>query len=748
MAKKKKSKRGPGRPPGKAKQAKRSHDVPAGFWPQVGAILLMVLGLLLLIGLFRIGGAFPINIAEGARWLVGWTAFIIPFLFLWQAIQIFRSEDNRLPGIVWFATILFLTFFAGLFQLMITDPLSQTEALAGQGGGAIGWLVASVLLDFASTGVAALILAVLILVLSLFVLAVSPKSVFSAIANFFRSSEKEINTKNEKVIREAASDGGAKTVGEVKITGMPTIDEDAKSKKSKVRSAKNDEDSDKTAAPPTALTARPDENWEAPSLNLLDKKQRPPDPGDVDSNLRIIKDTLADFGIEVEMTGVNVGPRVSQYTLLPQRGLKMNKITALEANLALSLAAQALRIEAPIPGKSAVGIEVPNAKSAIVSLRGILESDEWKKSNDALTFAIGRDIAGRPVIGSLGDKMPHLLIAGQPGSGKSVLLDTMLSSLLFRNSPDNLRLILIDPKGTELNHYDDIPHLLTPVIKNTDEEPLREAVSALKWATAEMERRNARMAEQRDSEGRAIKKIAEYNAAFPDDAMPYILVVIDELRDLFDAASDISRNLETDIVRTIQRLTQRARSAGIHLVLSTQRPDVKSIPGTIKASTPARIAFKVASPVDSQTIINKAGAEKLLGQGDMLIVTDSGYQKRVQGAFVSGKEVSTLANFLRLQRPVEYNAEIIAQPIQISTKGGVVFSNGSDDDLDPMYDEIMNFVISQGEASTSAIGRHYRLGYNRSARIIDQMEARGIVGPKNGSKAREVLVSSVDEVGE
>src|SRR6185437_13460539 len=330
----------------------------------------------------------------------------------------------------------------------------------------------------------------------------------------------------------------------------------------------------------------------------------------------IIHDTFANFSIEVEMEGANIGPRVTQYTLKPPTGVKLTKITALENNLALDLAAQSIRMEAPIPGKRAVGIEVPNVKAATVRLSSILLAHEWQEATSSLSFGIGKDISGTAVVGDL-YKMPHLLVAGQTGSGKSVMINTLLSSLLYRNSPSDLKLILVDPKQVELKPYDYIPHLLTPVITEPEK-----CISALKWAVAEMERRYRALAEV------SKRNIGEYNSLKKEEGMPYIVIVIDELADLMMMAA-------RDVEALVVRIAQKARAVGIHLVLATQRPSVDVITGLIKANVPARIAFTTASQVDSRTIIDQMGAEKLLGQGDMLLTTaDMPKPKRVQGAFI------------------------------------------------------------------------------------------------------------------
>ena len=479
---------------------------------------------------------------------------------------------------------------------------------------------------------------------------------------------------------------------------------------------------------------------------MLEKKEAPADAGDIKQNARIIQDTLREFNINVDMEGANIGPKVTQYTLRPPAGIKLSKITALETNIALNLAASSLRMEAPIPGKKAVGIEVPNKKAADVRIRSILESAEWRRRKEPLSFAIGKDISGLPFVGEL-NKMPHLLVAGQTGSGKSVMINTLLSSLLYRNAPSDMKLILVDPKQVEMAPYQDIPHLLTPVIVEPEK-----TMSALKWAVNEMERRYSLLAEER------VRDIKTYNERakakgkkigvadekgnvqqVDEGTMPYIVIVIDEMADLMMVA-------KRDVEGLIVRLAQKARAVGIHLVLATQRPSVDVITGLIKANVPARIAFTVASQTDSQTILDQAGAEKLLGQGDMLIKTASMPKpKRIQGAWVMDSEVNKITDQLRMQAPPQYNDEIVSQPVQLNGKGGVVMDFGGNSG-DDMFKDAVQVVVQMRKASTSLLQRKLRIGYSRAARIIEEMEEQGIIGPADGSRPREVLISSVDEI--
>ena len=480
----------------------------------------------------------------------------------------------------------------------------------------------------------------------------------------------------------------------------------------------------------SALTLASDPDWKLPSTALLSHKQDKADAGDVEGNAEAISETFKTFGIEVEMDGANIGPSVTQYTLKPPAGTKLTKITALETNIALDLAATSIRIEAPIPGKKLVGIEVPNIKPATVRMSGILESKEWlDEAKSPLAFAIGRDIAGKPIINDLA-KMPHLLVAGQTGSGKSVMINTILTSLLYKNGPSDLKLILVDPKQVELKPYDDIPHLLTPVITEPEK-----CISALKWTVAEMERRYKTLSEER------VRNIVEYNNKKNEEGMPYIVVVIDELADLMMMAA-------RDVEALIVRIAQKARAVGIHLVLATQRPSVDVITGLIKANVPARIAFTTASQIDSRTIIGQIGAEKLLGKGDMLLLTASMPKPvRVQGAFIDDEETNKVTDFIREQRPPQYDDEVVSQPVQLNGKGGIVSNNDGMDAADePVFRQAVEVVVEAGKASTSLLQRKLRIGYGKAARMIESMEEQGIVGPPDGSRPRDVLVSSVEQV--
>lgn len=461
--------------------------------------------------------------------------------------------------------------------------------------------------------------------------------------------------------------------------------------------------------------------YKRPPLELLTGDRGKPTSGDIRANMNVIKRTLENFNIEVDMDEVHVGPTVTQYTLKPAEGVKLSRITALHNNLSLALAAHPIRIEAPIPGKPLVGIEVPNRAIATVGLRSLLENDAYQPFVQPLMVALGRDVTGRPVYADIA-RMPHLLISGSTGAGKSVCVHSLLASLLYRNPPEVLRFILVDPKRVELSVYNDIPHLLTPVITDP-----KNTIRALRWATKEMDRRYDLLSQK------GVRDITGYNGAVaksPDvEPLPYIITVIDELADLM---ATFPREVEAAIVR----LAQMSRAVGIHLIVSTQRPSVEVITGLIKANITTRIAFQVASQIDSRTILDMQGAEKLLGNGDMLYLAgDSGKPRRLQGAFVTEQEVKRVVDFLReeMEGP-EYEESILEAHAAGSGSG-----NGSDtDEDDPLMGEARELIFAAQKASASFLQRRLKIGYARAARLLDKMEEEGLVGPADGAKAREI----------
>lgn len=454
-------------------------------------------------------------------------------------------------------------------------------------------------------------------------------------------------------------------------------------------------------------------------LELLEKNGTKPSAGNIKERQETIQKTLKNFGIDVEMGDISVGPTVTQYTLRPAEGIKLSSITALSNDLSLALAAHPIRIEAPIPGKSLVGIEVPNTQTSTVRLREIFESQEWQKRSSPLTFVLGKDVSGKPWLADLG-RMPHLLVAGSTGSGKTVCLNSIIVSLLYQNSPDDLKFVLIDPKRVELPMYNGIPHLLTSVI--TD---VKQTVQALRWCIMEMERRFETLEKSRARDIISFNKVRS-----PEQRMSYIIIVIDELADLMAAAA-------SEVEGSIIRLAQMARAVGIHLVLATQRPSVDVITGLIKANITSRIAFSVASLIDSRTILDTSGAEKLLGRGDMLFITSElGKPKRLQGAYLSDFEIHQVVEYLRKAGEPEYldlQAQGTAATALLQAND---FGNEDGDELLPEAKEI---ILQAGKASASLLQRRLKIGYARAARMLDLLEAEGFIGPGDGAKPRELL---------
>lgn len=469
--------------------------------------------------------------------------------------------------------------------------------------------------------------------------------------------------------------------------------------------------------------------WEYPPLTILSSSPgQKADRGDLKRNAHVIEKTLESFGITAKVVEVNLGPAVTQYALEIALGTKLSKITALSNDLALALAAPTgqIRIEAPIPGRSLVGIEIPNRSLEFVTLKQMLSSDQLKKNQDKLLVALGLDVSGLPIIANIA-KMPHVLIAGTTGSGKSVLINAWITSLLFRTTPAEVRLILVDPKRVELTVYNGIPHLLTPVIVEPDK-----ILSALKWALHEMDRRYKLFAEV------GVRNIDSYNEFSGFQALPYIVILVDELADLMAYAP-------VEVEDSICRLAQMARATGVHLVVATQRPSVDVITGLIKANIPSRIAFNVSSMIDSRVIIDMPGAEKLLGKGDMLYIPpDQAKPTRIQGTYVSEHEVKKIVEYFRNKnQPVEYTNEVTTMPV--TWKKTASSANITDDGKDDKFEEAVRIVCQYDRASASLLQRRLSIGYARAARILDQLEGEGIVGPGEGSKPREVLLKNPDE---
>lgn len=737
-------KRGPGRPKGSGKKKNKKevnqHTLPNGFWRQVGAVFLIIFAILSFLGLLGLGGAFPVGLAGVLLWIIGWAAWILPFLFIWQAVQIFRAEENRVSPLTWVATIFFLWFCSGLTQLMLPNPNKlevSTEPLIGQGGGFMGWLIdAQIFAGAFDTPVMALILVVLCLVLSMFVLAVSPKQILDGFKKLF-GQERDPEEKNNKAVAKRI----AKEEAEIN-KGLSEVVVNKREPKPIPAAAK--------AKKPDSVSVVDDSDWQFPKLDLLNKAKVSADPGNVKQNGEIIINTLAQFDIQVVgNVEANVGPRITQYAFKVKAGTKMKHISSLDNELRSALKAEQIRIEAPITGREEIGIEVPNSKIADVRLYNLLQDEQWiNRDPEGLTFSLGKDTSDRAVFADLTDStMTSMLIAGQPGSGKSVMINSLLMSFLYSKKPSELKLIMADPKAVELGRYKDIPHLITPIITDTSTNP-ETVVKALGWAVAEMDRR------YKDFEAVGVLNLKEYNRHVEKEATkadsadvevlakkPYLVIVLDEIADLMMSAGKDAQQL-------IIRLLQKGRAGGIHLILATQRPSKEVVPGLMKSNIPATLAFAVRDYTASGVVLGGKGAEKLLGKGDMLFQTsESPVMKRVQGALVDNKEVNDVVSYIKLKNGLaEYDPEILATPAQSSTRGGIVMGNGKEIKRDELFEDVAQFAIDNGQLTTNSIAVNFDVGNPRAARIMIQLEKSGIVGPKNGTKPREVLVSSLDEI--
>ncbi|MDD5693309.1 MAG: DNA translocase FtsK 4TM domain-containing protein [Patescibacteria group bacterium] len=690
-------KRRPGRPKGSTSK-KRSQNA-ENFTPinpdtlrEIVAIILFVVAFIILVSFVGFGGSLGNALITNLRLIVGWTTYVLPIILGLLGYALFRTEIPFSKVTTYLGITLFITSLSGIFQIFLPPDNALEIAKVGNGGGYLGVFVQKLMLILLNAPVSFVVLTAFAIIGILLATNVSLREIFRR-----KEREEKATLKNDIKIHETTPLKNA-------LSGL---------RKQPV--------ADKVETP--TMTVGDTSGWEYPSTDLLEEMTTRADSGNIRENAATIQKTLSNFSIEVNMTDVNVGPTVTQYTLKPTDGVKLEKITGLDKNLALSLAAHPIRIEAPIPGKSLVGIEVPNKKPQIVRMRNIIESETFKNRKSSLSVILGLDVAGHPQIADI-TKMPHLLIAGSTGSGKSVCINAILTSLLYQNSPNKLKMILVDPKRVELSLYNDMPHLLTPVIVEADK-----TVSALKWAVAEMEHRY-RILQQAGK-----RNVNDYNETKGKEAMPYIIVVVDELADLMAVSAN-------EVEALICRLAQMARAVGIHLIVATQRPSVDVITGLIKANITTRIAFAVASNADSRTILDQGGAEKLLGNGDMLFVSaEISKPRRIQGAFVSEKEVRSITDFIKAQDKPEYNEEILLQNARAGTG-----SDGYGAVDDELFIDAADCVIRAGKASASLLQRRLRIGYARAARLLDLLEERGVVGPADGARPRDVLVEDVNDV--
>lgn len=693
-------------------------DVMKGIW----GVFCFAVAFFLLISFVGHGGAAGDTMVGILNWLLGAGEYVVPVVFGAIALIFFTSFRRNLYASAIVGSVLFFSGFLGL--LTLTDP-SHIR------GGAWGLVVVWPLLQIMSPWAVGIVLAALFGISLLIAFNISPAKLFH------RNKEEALALQKQEVEAPAMN---VKTFGEATPIEQNKQKENTRPQKEENPKEKQEKDAGKEFVVTRGAMHKSD--FHLPPVDLLEPETGKPNSGDIVARANSIKRTLSNFGIEVEMGEVNVGPTVTQFTLKPAEGIKLSRITALHDDLALALAAHPLRIEAPIPGRALVGIEVPNRGIATVRLRNLLDNEELRHAPSTLMLAVGRDVSGAPTYANL-SKMPHLLIAGSTGSGKTIALNSLILSLLYQNPPELLRLILVDPKRVEFPVYGDIPHLLSPVVIDN-----HKAVNALRWTVSEMERRFDVLskAHARDIQSyNGDKKVVE-----EDGPMPYIVVVIDELADLMT-----SKGKEAEAL--IVRLAQMSRAVGIHLVLATQRPSVEVITGLIKANITARMAFQVASQIDSRTILDMGGAEKLLGAGDMLyLAPESSKPRRIQGAFVSDKEIKRITDFLRDE--AKRVGENVQQEEFSHAPGGEEHvsgkfmdfdsAGGAEGDDDELYEEARRVVISAGRASASLLQRRLRVGYARAARLIDMMEERGVVGPGEGAKPREVYESVAEEEGE
>jgi S-DNA-T family DNA segregation ATPase FtsK/SpoIIIE len=683
------------------------------------SVILFAIAVIFILSFQGIGGVAGEYILEYSELIFGACLWLVPLVFLAAGIIILRDIQENVYLSTLLGVVLFILSFLAIVHIFLPE-----EQKAGWLGYIVSWPFLELIGFWAS-----LVIFVAVLIISVLIAFNIP---LRKIAKDEEEEEEAVAEKTPKGIKGIGFATPEKKMGRF-IKGMfkkPSFEvkdmEDEEEEPAASPSGKQAGKEEKEELIPTTHATLKDYTF--PPIDLLEADKGYPSSGDIKTNMNIIEKTLENFNIPVEMGEVNVGPTVTQYTLRPSSGIKLSKITALHRDISLALAAHPIRIEAPIPGRSLVGIEIPNKTATLVRLRDLLTGFDYKKDGHNLNICLGRDVAGHPVWSNL-VKMPHLLIAGATGSGKSICIHSLITSLLYQKSPWELKFILIDPKRVELPLYNGIPHLLTPVIVE-----LNKVINAFKWAIKEMEERYRLLSDVK------AKDLAGYNEKIvkisPKEVLPYIIIIVDELADIMAA---YGKEVEGAIVR----LAQMSRAVGIHLVVSTQRPSVEVITGLIKANITSRIAFQVASQVDSRTILDMAGADRLLGNGDMLFLAgDVGKPRRIQSPYAAEKEVKKVVNFLRKQAgEPEYEEEIMAaQPEgQISIEGKTVSFD------DPLLEEAKDLVVRTGKASASYLQRRFRIGYARAASLLDMLEQKGIVGPADGAKPRQVLVGTESE---
>jgi len=684
--------------------------LPEGIKKRIGGVLMFLIAIIFVLSFFDLAGIAGKAVIDGFNFLIGKTVFSLPLILILTGLVFFKTYYKKFLFPVILAILILILGISGI--LGIFNPEARE-------GGWLGHIIMWPFLKFFGFWVTQIILLAIIIIGGLiFWQLLTPhlsEEEKRALAERRAKEEKESlitrifrKVRGEPKFKVKEVEPSTTIIGkETKIAKEPSLELKTK---------------------PVGLSISGGVEYQAPPLELLEAERETPSVGDIRINSAIIKKTLQNFDIPVEMSEINIGPTVTQYTLKPAEGVKLSKITALSNDLSLALASHPIRIEAPIPGRALVGIEVPNKVRAEVRLRDLISHPQFQNASSNLAFVLGRDVSGNPVFADLA-RMPHLLVAGSTGTGKTIFLNSLILSFLYQNSPEILRFILIDPKRVEFPVYNELPHLLSPVIYDANQ-----AINALKWMISEMERRFDLISEVR------VRDIASYNEikVQTGEVMPYIILIIDELADLMAAKG---REMEAGIIR----LAQMARAVGIHLVVATQRPSVEVITGLIKANITSRITFQVASQVDSRTVLDMAGAEKLLGSGDLLFVSAEIVKpKRIQGAYVSGKEVKKVVNWIKSKIPSPLTSPILPySPLtEEGLEKGVLLSREIEfaTEEDPLYEEAKRVVIEAKKASASLLQRRLRIGYARAARLIDILEERGIVGPGEGAKPREVYI--------
>lgn len=703
-------------------------------------VVILALGIISFLGLLNLSGHFGQFVSKMLTLGFGYGRWLVPILLLYWAFVLIRGSKKTLKFSDYLGLGLLFISYQTLFHFFIDQKNWLAMVKLGEGGGYTGYYLSRLFLYVVGFWGGVIVLFAFFLISLVLVFNTSLErivgresilaKIFKPFALFFKalfskteSEANDIAEEREELITSAREEVlSAWQKRDVSVAAEAKEEEDEEELTPVVKHKNQKPVQEKITWPKNSIKI------DMP-LELLNNKFSKAIGGDTDLNQQKIHNTLNKFGIEVEMDETKVGPTVTQYTFRPAEGVKLSRITTLSNDLSLALAAHPIRIEAPIPGKSLVGVEVPNRAKAIVGLREILEDEAFKQRKNNLYIALGKDVAGTAWLYDL-TKMPHLLVAGATNSGKSVCLNAIIVSLLYQNNPDDLRFIMVDPKRVELPTYNGIPHLLTPVITEVSK-----TINSLKWCLNEMDRRYDLL----NKSGK--KNIQAYNLV-AKEKLPYIVYIIDELADFMMTAG---KEMEAAIIR----LAQMSRAIGIHLILATQRPSVDVITGLIKANIPTRIAFSVASLVDSKTILDASGAEKLLGQGDMLFSTaELAKPKRIQGAYLSDNEINDVVNYIKDKSGAAEYLDGITDRQKVGGVAGVGL-DGNHGDEDELFEEAKEIIVRAGKASTSMLQRRLSIGYGRAAKILDMLEEARIIGPSNGSKPREVMLSpeEYDEQG-